>query len=338
MTSGVWHGGGKLDQVVIQGSLSATSVLSENERQDCFLRLESINMTHALVGVIGGSGLYQMNALQNAQEHVVQTPFGTPSDAIVTGTVHGVPVAFLARHGRGHRLIPSELPYRANIYAMRKLGVRYLVSFSAVGSLREDLRPLDMVLPDQFIDLTKRREGTFFGDGAVAHVSLAQPVCANVSDVLARAVVQAGLGEKIRLHRGGTYVCIEGPQFSTMAESHWYRAMGASVIGMTNMPEAKLAREAQMAYASLAMVTDYDCWHPREAHVTANAAIANLIQNAEHAQTIAAHAIQILGREQPASSAHTALDAALVTQPEMMSPAVRERLSVLWAKTEYPLD
>lgn len=287
-------------------------------------------MTRALIGVIGGSGLYHMEALQDAQEHHLETPYGKPSDAVVTGTVHGVPVAFLARHGRGHRLIPSELPYRANIHALRQLGVRYLVSFSAVGSLREELRPLDMVLPDQFIDLTKRRESTFFGAGAVAHASLAQPVCANLSDVLARSVVEAGLGGKIRLHRGGTYVCIEGPQFSTMAESHWYRSMGASVIGMTNMPEAKLAREAQMAYATLAMVTDYDCWHPREAHVTADAAIANLMQNAGHAQAIAAEAIRILGREKPDSAAHTALDAALVTGRESMAPEVQERLKVFW--------
>lgn len=288
-------------------------------------------MPQALIGVIGGSGLYHMAALQNAQEHDLNTPYGKPSDVVVSGTVHGVPVAFLARHGRGHRLIPSEVPYRANIHAMRQLGVRYLVSFSAVGSLREELRPLDMVLPDQFINLTQRREGTFFGAGAVAHVSMAQPVCANLSEVLARSVVAAGLGEKIRLHRGGTYVCIEGPQFSTMAESHWYRSMGASVIGMTNMPEAKLAREAQMAYATLAMVTDYDCWHPREAHVTADAAIANLMQNAGHAQEIAAEAIRILGHETPSSAAHTALESALVTARDAMAPEVLERLQVFWS-------
>lgn len=288
-------------------------------------------MTRALIGVIGGSGLYKMDALQDAQEHHIDTPYGKPSDAVVSGTVSGVPVAFLARHGRNHRLIPSEVPYRANIYAMRQLGVRYLMSFSAVGSLREDLRPRDMVLPDQFIDLTKRRESTFFGAGAVAHVSLAQPICATLSDVLARALDDAGLGAKIRLHRQGTYVCIEGPQFSTVAESHWYRSMGASVIGMTNMPEAKLAREAQMAYATLAMVTDYDCWNPREAHVTSDSAIANLMQNAGHAQSIAAAAIAIVGREKPPSAAHTALDSALVTKRDAMAPEVQERLRVLWS-------
>lgn len=290
-------------------------------------------MTRALIGIIGGSGLYHMDALQDVKEHDLETPYGRPSDVLVTGKVHGISVAFLARHGRGHRLLPSEVPYRANVHAMRQLGVRYLVSFSAVGSLREELRPLDMVLPDQFIDLTKRRDSTFFGAGAVAHLSLAQPICANLSDVLARSVDGAGLSDKVRLHKGGTYVCIEGPQFSTMAESHWYRSMGASVIGMTNMPEAKLAREAQMAYATLAMVTDYDCWHPREAHVTADAAIANLMQNAGHAQAIAAEAIKILGRALPSSAAHTALDSAMVTGREFMAPEVKSRLETFWSDT-----
>lgn len=286
-------------------------------------------MHQALIGVIGGSGLYQMDALQDLQEHDMNTPYGKPSDVLVTGRVDGVAVAFLARHGRGHRLVPSEVPYRANIYALKQLGVRYLISFSAVGSLREELRPLDMVLPDQFIDLTKGRNSSFFGTGAVAHVSLAQPVCANLSDVLARAVGEAQSEQRIHLHRGGTYVCIEGPQFSTLAESRWYQSMGASVIGMTNMPEAKLAREAQMAYASLAMVTDFDCWHPREAHVTADAAIANLMKNAGSAQQIAAEAIRILGAELPSSAAHTALQSALVTQPERMAPEVLARLRVI---------
>lgn len=283
-------------------------------------------MQQALIGVIGGSGLYAMEALQNAEEHRIDTPYGAPSDALVTGLVHGVPVAFLARHGRGHHLIPSEVPYRANIHAMKQMGVRYLVSMSAVGSLREELRPLDMVLPDQFIDLTRRRDSTFFGGGAVAHVSMAQPVCPSVADALARAVETLSPAEPLRLHRGGTYVCVEGPQFSTQAESHWYRSMGASVIGMTNMPEAKLAREAQIAYATLAMVTDYDCWHPREAHVTADMAIANLMQNAGHAQRIAAIAIRLLGQEQPPSIAHGALASALVTPVSAMAPETRARL------------
>ncbi|AVO42704.1 S-methyl-5'-thioadenosine phosphorylase [Simplicispira suum] len=288
-------------------------------------------MNNALVGVMGGSGLYEMEALEDVQEWQVETPFGPPSDAIMTGRVDGVAVAFLARHGRGHRLIPSEIPYRANVFALKTLGVRYLISLSAVGSLRQDLRPLDMVLPDQFIDLTRRRESTFFGTDAVAHVSMAQPVCAQLADVLARAVVVAGLPQEQRLHRGGTYVCIEGPQFSTMAESHWYRSMGASVIGMTNMPEAKLAREAQMAYASLAMVTDYDCWNPREPHVTSDFAIANLMKNAGHAQHIARAAVLLLGAERPASDAHAALATALVSRREHLQGAVRERVESLLA-------
>ena len=296
-------------------------------------------MTQALIGILGGSGLYQMDALQNAREHLVSTPFGAPSDVLVTGQVHGQSVVFLARHARGHRLLPSEVPYRANIYAMKQLGVRYLLSVSAVGSLREEFKPLDLVLPDQFIDLTRQRASTFFGQGAVAHVSMAQPVCAATGRVVARAVdtilaadaKRAGASNPpgITLHTSATYVCIEGPQFSSRAESMWYRSMGAGVIGMTNMPEAKLAREAQMAYTTLAMVTDYDCWHPREAHVNADMALANLMQNADRAQRVVAQAIRLLGAEQPASEAHTALQNALVTQPEAMAPDVRERLAAL---------
>ncbi|MBC3884062.1 S-methyl-5'-thioadenosine phosphorylase [Undibacterium griseum] len=283
-------------------------------------------MQQALIGVIGGSGLYHMPALQNGTEHVFDTPYGKPSDAIVTGLVHDIPVAFLARHGRGHRLIPSEIPYRANIYALKQLGVRYLISMSAVGSLQEELKPLDMVLPDQFIDLTRRRDSTFFGNGAVAHISMAQPVCASITDALARAVNEINLTQSITLHRHGTYVCIEGPQFSTQAESHWYRSMGASVIGMSNMPEAKLAREAQIAYATLAMVTDFDCWHPREAYVTAEMAITNLMKNTERAQQIAAAAIRIIGTERPSSIAHDALASALITPLEEMMAETHERL------------
>lgn len=290
-------------------------------------------MQQPLVGVIGGSGLYHMAALEHPIEHTLETPFGSPSDVLVTGFIREVPVAFLARHGRGHKLLPSELPFRANIHAFKQLGVKYLLSVSAVGSLREDYRPLDMVLPDQFIDLTKKRESTFFGAGAVAHVSMAEPVCTKLTDILARAWLESGGSnqpiEPPRLHRGGTYVCIEGPQFSSLAESNWYRSMGASVIGMTNMPEAKLAREAQIAYASLAMVTDFDCWHPREANVTAESAIANLMKNAETAQKILLKAIALLGQERPASDAHHALASALVTQPNEMSAEVFERLHVI---------
>ena len=293
-------------------------------------------MTQALIGIMGGSGLYQMEGLQDSQEHVVETPFGAPSDALITGKLHGVAVAFLARHARGHRLLPSEVPYRANIYAMKQLGVRWLLSVSAVGSLREDIRPLDMVLPDQFIDLTKRRDNSFFGSGAVAHVSMAQPVCSVAANALAQAVQDVLKAEAVDpaslvpdLHQGGTYDCIEGPHFSSLAESNWYRSMGADVIGMTNMPEAKLAREAQMAYATLAMVTDFDCWHPREVHVTANMALANLLENAGRAQKIVAQAIKLLATETHTSDAHTALQSALVTQPEAMTRELRARLEVI---------
>lgn len=283
------------------------------------------------IGVIGGSGLYAMDGLDRVQEYRIDTPFGVPSDAIATGELGGVPVAFLARHGRSHRLIPGEIPFRANIYALKTLGVRYLVSVSAVGSLREDIAPLDLVLPDQFIDRTVQRASTFFGNGAVAHVAMADPVCGALAGVLADSFA-AVAPEGVRLHRGGSYLCIEGPAFSTRAESQWYRSMGASVIGMTNMPEARLAREAEMAYATLALVTDYDCWHPHQACVTAELAIANLQRNAERAQQVLRGAVARLARNPPASAAHDALRAALVTPPAAMAPAVRERLAALIAR------
>lgn len=285
-------------------------------------------MLQTAIGVIGGSGLYQMASLEDLREHVIETPYGAPSDVLVSGRVHGVPVVFLARHGRKHHLIPSEVPYRANIYALRQMGVRYLLSFSAVGSLQENIAPLDMVVPDQFIDLTRHRPGTFFGAGAVAHVSMAQPVCPGVSRALVKAVGGISATDPVRLHRGGTYVCIEGPQFSSLAESNWFRSMGASVIGMTNMPEAKLAREAQIAYATLAMVTDYDCWHPREAHVTASIALENLMRNAGRAQQIAVDAIRHLAKRRPVSDAHTALASGLVTQRDAMPESARRQLDV----------
>lgn len=280
------------------------------------------------IGIIGGSGLYRMPNIENVTENDIATPFGKPSDKLLTGTIEGVPVAFLARHGREHGLAPSEVPYRANIYAFKQLGIRYLLSFSAVGSLSEKIAPLDLVLPDQYLDMTRNRESTFFGDGVVAHVSMAHPVCDNLGGLLAQAVGLAS--PEVPLHRGGTYLCIEGPQFSSRAESNLYRSMGASVIGMTNMPEAKLAREAQLAYASLAMVTDYDCWHPREAHVTTDMAIANLMKNAERAQKILLHAIGLIDKARPTSRAHVALREALVTKiesiPEQRQGIVRQLL------------
>ncbi len=286
-------------------------------------------MTQALIGILGGSGLYDMEALTDVLELHIDTPFGSPSDAIVRGTVDGVSVAFLARHGRGHRLLPSEVPYRANIHALRQLGVRYVLSLSAVGSLREDIRPLDMVLPDQFIDLTRQRKSTFFGEGAVAHVSMAEPICPALSQVLARAI--SNVDASITVHNAGTYVCIEGPQFSSLAESRWLRSLGGDIVGMTNMPEAKLAREAQMAYTTLAMVTDYDCWHPREPNVSVDLALNNLHRNARRAQWIATQTIRLLGSERPASTAHSALQEGLLTSRDAMPDSTRRALEVFWS-------
>jgi 5'-methylthioadenosine phosphorylase len=282
-------------------------------------------------GIIGGSGLYKMDGLENVREVVVDTPYGAPSDAIATGTLDGVPVAFLARHGRSHSTLPGDIPFRANIWALKSLGVDYLVSVSAVGSLKEALAPRHMALPDQFIDLTRHRPGTFFGDGAVAHVSLAHPVCAALSAALALAFDDCALPDAV-LHRGGTYVCIEGPQFSTYAESQLYRSWDASVIGMTNMPEARLAREAEIAYATLALVTDYDCWHAGHEAVTADIAIGNLMHNAANAQRVLRACIARLAADPPVSKAHSALQQALVTQPAAMPDATRARLAPLLKK------
>ncbi|MEC5216493.1 5'-methylthioadenosine phosphorylase [Actimicrobium sp. GrIS 1.19] len=281
--------------------------------------------------ILGGSGLYQMEGLQDVTEQLIPTPFGNPSDAIAIGTLDGVRVAFLARHGRNHSVLPSEIPFRANIWALKSLGVEYLISVSAVGSLKEHLAPRQMVLPDQFIDLTRQRAGTFFGDGAVAHISLARPVCAALSDVLADAFADASLAD-VTLQRGGTYVCIEGPAFSTLAESRLYRSWDADIIGMTNMPEARLAREAEIAYATLALVTDFDCWHPGHEAVTAEMAIGNLTHNAAGAQAILRAALRRLGANAPVSAAHTALAQSLVTQPAAMPQATRDKLAPLLEK------
>ncbi|WP_432695600.1 S-methyl-5'-thioadenosine phosphorylase [Marinobacterium sp. YM272] len=291
--------------------------------------MQAETMQSAEIGIIGGSGLYTMEALENPQELQIDTPWGTPSDRILTGSVDGTRVAFLARHGRNHSLLPAEVPYRANIYALKKLGVRYLLSFSAVGSLKEEIEPLHMVVPDQYIDFTRQRPNTFFGQGVVAHVSLAQPTCPTLGELLAQAVETLPAEESVTLHRGGTYLCMEGPQFSTLAESRFYRSLDASVIGMTNMPEARLAREAQIAYASLAMVTDYDCWHPSEAQVTAELAIRNLMQNASRAQQVAREAIRLITHEQPESAAHQALRQGLVTPLDALSPDLRQQIEVL---------
>src|ERR1041385_1932386 len=239
------------------------------------------------IGVIGGSGLYQMDGLTNVEEVAVETPFGNPSDLYRVGILEGRRVAFLARHNRNHTILPSELNFRANIYGLKKLGVEWIISASAVGSLKEEHRPLDIMLPDQFYDRTKSRISTFFNDGIVAHITFAHPVCG----LLGGVIEDAGKDVAVPIKRGGTYLCMEGPQFSTLAESNVYRSWGMDVIGMTNLQEAKSAREAEICYVTVAMVTDYDCWHPEHDAVTVNDIIANLVKNAENACRVVASAI-----------------------------------------------
>ncbi|MEH1946111.1 MAG: S-methyl-5'-thioadenosine phosphorylase [Nostoc sp.] len=288
-------------------------------------------MAQASIGIIGGSGLYKMDALQDVEEVRVETPFGSPSDALILGTLDGTRVAFLARHGRNHTLLPSELPFRANIYAMKQLGVKYLISASAVGSLKEEAKPLDMVVPDQFIDRTKNRISTFFGEGIVAHIAFGDPICKNLAAVLADAITSLNLPE-VTLHRGGTYVCMEGPAFSTKAESNLYRSWGATIIGMTNLPEAKLAREAEIAYATLALVTDYDCWHPDHDSVTVELVIGNLLRNAVNAQKVIQETVRRLSENPPTSEAHSALQYAILTQLDKAPAATKEKLGLLLQK------
>ncbi|QSJ18994.1 S-methyl-5'-thioadenosine phosphorylase [Nostoc sp. UHCC 0702] len=288
-------------------------------------------MTQAKIGIIGGSGLYKMDALKDVEEVQVQTPFGLPSDALILGTLDETRVAFLARHGRNHTLLPSEVPFRANIYAMKQLGVEYLISASAVGSLKEEAKPLDMVVPDQFIDRTKNRVSTFFGEGIVAHIAFGEPICQNLAGVVGDAIASLNLPE-VTLHRGGTYVCMEGPAFSTKAESHLYRSWGATIIGMTNLPEAKLAREAEIAYATLALVTDYDCWHPDHDSVTVEMVIGNLQRNAVNAQKAIQETVRRLSENPPPSDAHSALKYAILTQLDKAPTQTKEKLGLLLQK------
>lgn len=276
------------------------------------------------VGVIGGSGLYDIEGLKSVRRVQVRTPFGSPSDAITVGTLDGVAVAFLSRHGRGHRLNPSEINYRANIYALKSLGVTRVISVSAVGSMKESIRPGDIVMPDQFIDLTKRRASTFFEGGMVAHVAFGEPICGS----LARIVFSAGQQVGATLHRGGTYLCMEGPQFSTKAESRLYRQWGVDVIGMTNMPEAKLAREAELCYATMALVTDYDCWHETEEAVTVEAILDTLHKNVALAKRIVQAVMPSLA-ECRACACGQALDNAIVTDRRVVSAAAKKKLSLL---------
>lgn len=280
-----------------------------------------------VVGIIGGSGIYDIEGLSKVEWRTVDTPFGKPSDALMFGELDGQPVVFLPRHGRGHRVPPSELNYRANIDALKRSGVTEIVSLSAVGSLREDLPPGRFVLVDQFIDRTFARVKSFFSSGLVAHVSMADPVCARLGDHLEDAAKGAGLD----MARGGTYLVMEGPQFSSRAESELYRSWGCDVIGMTNMPEAKLAREAEMCYATVAMVTDYDCWHPHHDDVTVDAVIKVLLANADKARALVRRVVPLLAgrRESCRFRCHTALDNALITAPDARDPALMAKLDAV---------
>ncbi len=279
------------------------------------------------IGIIGGSGLYDMAELTDREERVVSTPFGDPSGPYVLATLRGRRVAFLARHGHGHRLLPSELNFRANIYGFKVLGAEWILSASAVGSLREDFKPLDLVIPAQFYDRTRGRISTFFGDGLVGHVGFAHPFCTLLSDIAYNSAQRAGA----TVHRGGTYVCMEGPQFSTKAESESYRASGFDIIGMTNLQEAKLAREAEICYTTIALVTDYDCWHPDHDSVTVEMIVANLMQNAKTAQQVIANAVERLPIARTCECAR-ALATAIITRPDAIPAATRARLQPIVGK------
>ena len=284
-------------------------------------------MQQAEIGIIGGSGLYAMPGLSDVREVTVQTPFGEPSDAFILGMLEGRKVAFLARHGRGHRLLPSELNFRANIYAMKDLGVERILSVSAVGSLKEEHKPTEFVIPDQFIDRTFNRTATFFGHGIVAHVAFGDPVCPEVS----AAIGQSCKDNAVTGKAGGTYVCMEGPQFSTKAESNLYRSWGADVIGMTNLQEARLAREAEICYATMAMVTDYDCWHPGHDSVTVDQVVKVLHQNADNAARVVKQAVALMPKERKCRCG-SALQYAILTDPEKIPAGTRQKLSLLLDK------
>ena len=281
----------------------------------------------AEIGVIGGSGLYAMNGLSNTREVRVKTPFGDPSDAFIIGTVEGKRVAFLARHGRGHRILPTELNFRANIYAMKLLGVERIISVSAVGSLQEQLRPGGFLIPDQFFDSTKGRKSTFFGNGIVAHVTFDKPTCAELSSILGKAC----RAQSVPVHEKGTYINMEGPQFSTLAEAHFHRAMKFDVIGMTNVTEAKLAREAEICYSTIAMITDYDCWHPEHDSVTVATIIATLNQNATNAQNVLREAIRNVPSARTCKCA-SALRHAILTDPKVVPAQTKKNLAAIIGK------
>ena len=284
-------------------------------------------MKQVKIGILGGSGLYDMEEVTNRREIALDTPFGSPSDSLLVGNLGGREVAFLARHGRGHRILPSEINYRANIYAMKMLGVERIISASAVGSLREELAPLDIVFPDQFVDRTRGRISTFFGDGLAAHVNFADPVCPDLLEQVCNAASRAG----IRSVKGGTYLCMEGPAFSTRAESNLYRLWGLDIIGMTNLQEAKLAREAEICYVTMAMVTDYDCWHDGHASVTVEMIVRNLMQNSRNAQAVILRALEDL-REDRSCSCGAALQHALITDRSLIPAVTRRKLECIVGK------
>ena len=284
-------------------------------------------MAQAEIGIIGGSGLYAMPGLTKVKELRLRTPFGKPSDAYVLGTLEGRKVAFLARHGRGHRIMPTELNFRANIHGFRQLGVERIVSISAVGSLKEEHKPLDFVIPDQFFDRTRHRVDTFFGNGIVAHIAFADPVCPELSGIVERACNKAGVTGK----RGGTYVCMEGPQFSTKAESNVYRSWAMDVIGMTNLQEAKLAREAEICYVTVAMVTDYDCWHPHHASVTVDQIVAVLLKNAENATRVVRETVAAMPTARGCKCG-TSLAHAILTERSKIPAATRQKLKLILGK------
>ena len=284
-------------------------------------------MSEAAIGVIGGSGLYELPGMTDVRWRRLRTPFGDPSDEYCVGRMGSQPVVFLSRHGRGHTLMPSELNFRANIWGLKSLGVEWVISISAVGSMKEAIQPLDLVIPDQFFDATKRRVSSFFGEGIVGHVGMAEPICADLANVLEKAARQTGA----RVHRGGTYVCIEGPQFSTKAESRVYRSWGVDVIGMTNMPEVKLAREAELCYATLALATDYDVWHETHEAVSVEAVIRNLLQNVATAKDVLARAIPQIAPPRTCECPRL-LANAIITDPKKVSLTARRRLELLIGK------
>jgi len=286
----------------------------------------------AILGFIGGTGIYKVDGVEKIEELDMDTPFGKPSSKVIIGEIHSVRIAFIARHDTNHRLLPSEIPFRANIYALKLLGVQYLVSFGACGSLKEDLKPLDILLVDQFIDRTSTRSSTFFGEGIIGHVSFGDPVCSIFKGLVYDVLKNNLQTEETSIHNKGTYVCIEGPAFSSRAESNMYRLWGGSVVGMTAIPEAKLAREAEMSYICVALITDYDCWHPGHDNVTVEMVVKNLTKNALNAQKIVQHVAKIISTNKFSSKSHSSLEHAILTPHRHIPAQTLIKLSAIIAK------